>query len=145
MTRRASIGELCAPYKREGDTIGLAIVADDTAAKKLIAVFSLAPLPEWRKPASRMPADDRERWLWLWAGFAGGPHTPEFLDGLAAMARIPPQTAYNLWPAIMISRLVFPDGDLSEQARAILRAFVASNLPRPTKHTAPASPPPRKE
>lgn len=125
------IAELCGAFKRAADPIGLSLVADRVEAKKLLAAFSLYPIPPWRRPRSKMPEDGRERWLWLWSGYVGGPIRPTFLDGLATVAGISAETAYRVWPSLMASRVLYPDGTLSDDARMLLQAHVVRTLPKP--------------
>jgi hypothetical protein len=129
------LDELLLDYKNAEGVLGTAIVADSPAALKLLAAFTLFPLPAWRRPRTKMPTDARARWRWLWAGFEGDEDAPDFLVALAAAASVPAQTAFNLWPAIVASRLVFPDGSISQDAAALVRAHVVKHLPRPARGT----------
>lgn len=128
---KRELAELLKDY-RAGEVLGTAIVADDPIALKLLAAFTLAPLPAWKKPRKRRPSDPRDLWLWLWTGFAGGPEEPVFLETLARRAAVPAQAAYNRWPSLMSSRLVFPDGTIASDATALVRAFIVRNLPKQT-------------
>lgn len=128
---RQLLAEQCLEYRARPSGAGLAIVVDDVACKKLLAAFSLYPLPEWRRPRRRMPLDIKERWLWLWEGYEGGSMAPLFLDDLAPIAGISSQVAFGKWPSLMISRLVYPDGWLSPDAETLLRAHVVQQLPKP--------------
>lgn len=125
------IAELCELYKRDDRSLGVALIADRVEAKKLLAAFALYPIPPWRRPRMKMPEDGRERWLWLWSGYAGGPMQPLFLDGLANVAGISGETAYRVWPSLMASRLIYPDGTLSGDAQMLLAAHVMRSLPKP--------------
>lgn len=115
--------------------MGAVLVADDRIALKLLASFRLVALPVWREPRSAMPADANGMWRWMWSGYTKGPDAPTFLERLAAAAGVSEQVAYRRWPAIMASRLVYPDGQLSDIARSLLMAFVASTLPKMPKVT----------
>ena len=125
------IAELCQTYKGDQRNIGVALVAGRSECLKLLAAFSLSPLPPWRRPRLKMPEDGRERWLWLWSGFPGGPTAPEFLDALAVVAGISSETAYRVWPSLMASRCMFPDGTLSDEAQMLLQAHVFRSLSKP--------------
>lgn len=137
----AELAELCKPYRGGTGGLGLALVVDDDLAKKLLATWTLLALPRWRKPRSVMPEDLRERWTWIWSGFAGGPDQPDFLEELARAAGVPEQSAFNRWPALCASRLVLPDGTISPDAESIVRAFVVSKIPKPPRQ--PAAPQPK--
>lgn len=129
------IAELCESFKRTHNInahFGTALVSDRLEAKKLLAAFALYPLPKWSRPKMKMPDDGRERWLWFWAGYKGGPNAPLFLDGLAIVAGISSETAYRVWPSLMASRVLFPDGTLSEEGQILLQAHVMRSLPKPT-------------
>lgn len=127
----AGLAELCMVFKTTSQGLGLALVSDRVESKKLLAAFALYPLPPWRRPRKPMPEDGRERWLWLWSGFEGGPMQPTFLDGIAAVAGINAETAYRVWPSIMASRILFPDGTISDEGMALLQAHVMRSLPKP--------------
>jgi hypothetical protein len=131
------IAELCVPYRAAQRVEGLALIADRIEAKKLLAAFTLFPLPAWRRPRTRMPEDGRERWIWLWSGYEGGPMQPRFLDGLASVAGISAEAAYRVWPALMTSRVLYPDGTLSDDAQILLRAHVMRSLPPAPKTPTP--------
>lgn len=133
------VAELCMVFKRDDQALGVSLIADRVEALKLLAAFSLYPLSQWRRPKKKMPEDGRERWLWLWSGYEGGPLAPTFLDSLASVAGISAETAYRVWPSLMASRVIFPDGTLSDEARVLLQARVMRSLPKP-----PAGQPPRK-
>lgn len=125
------IAELCEPYKRDQLARGVALVAGRPECIKLLAAFSLFPLPAWRHPRSSMPEDGRQRWLWLWSGYVGGSMRPVFLDSVWTVAGISSATAYRVWPSLMVSRVLYPDGTLSDEAGALLQAHVVKSLPRP--------------
>lgn len=139
------LAELCAPYRASTGGLGLALVVDDDLAKKLLATWTLFALPRWRKPRRSMPDDLRERWLWIWSGFDGGPDQPSFLEELARAAAVPEQSAFNRWPALCASRLVLPDGTISDDAERIVRAYVVDKLPKPPRQPAAPKPEPKKE
>lgn len=124
----AGVAELCEAYKADKRATGVALIADRKEALRLLAAFSLYPLPPWRRPRLAMPDDPRERWLWLWAGYDGGPMKPKFLDGMAGVAGINAETAYRVWPAIMTSRVLFPDGTISDEGTNLLQAHVTRSL-----------------
>jgi hypothetical protein len=135
------VAELCMVYKTADHGFGAALVIDSLPAKKLLCAYALFPLPPWRRPRSRMPEDGRERWMWLWSGFDGGPTAPTFLDGLASAAGISVEAAYRVWPSLMISRVIYPDGTLSDHGQALLQAHVVGRLPKPPPASRqPASP-----
>lgn len=126
------VAELCLPYRHSKQPpIGVSLIADRTEALKMLAAFALYPLPKWIRPKSKMPDDGRERWVWLWSGYRGGPNAPEFLDELAVVAGISVETAYRVWPSLMASRVLFPDGTLSEDGQLLLQARVVRSLPKP--------------
>lgn len=129
------IAELCLPYRNAADgAVGVALIADRVEARKLLAAFKLFPLPLWRRPRTKMPEDGRERWLWLWSGYEGGPMQPRFLDGLANVAGISAESAYRVWPSLMTSRVLYPDGTLSDDGMILLQAHVMRSLPAPPKN-----------
>jgi hypothetical protein len=72
-------------------------------------------------------------WLWIWSGYEGGPQRPKFLAGLAAAAGISAEAAYRVWPALMTSRTLFPDGTLSDTAKLMLSIPIARGAGRPPK------------
>jgi hypothetical protein len=125
------IAELCEPFKRDKLARGVALVAGRPECIKLLTAFALFPLPVWRAPRSRMPDDGRQRWLWLWSGYDGGPMRPRFLDSVWTVAGISSATAYRVWPSLMVSRVLYPDGTLSDEAQALLQAHIVKSLPRP--------------
>lgn len=128
---RATLVGLLLRFRTNEPVVGAALIIDDVQAKKLLAAFSLSPLPPWHCPRGDSPVDDdRELWEWLWRGFAGGPDSPHFLADVAAAAGLSIQTAQSKWAMLRTSRLVYPDGTLSEMAQQVLGAFVASNLPK---------------
>lgn len=128
--------DLCAEFRADQRRIGVTLVADSPQARRLLAAFALFPLPAWSPPITAMPEDPRARWLWLWSGYKGGPLAPDFLDQVAVVASISAETAFRIWPALMTSRLLFPDGQLSEVAQAFLESNAERAMPRP--RTAPA-------
>ena len=121
-----TLSELCEPFKADKvrSQVGLAIVADDPPARKLLAAFVLYPLPPWRRPRRRRPTDERELWFWLWEGFENGPLEPTFLDELAVAAGISSQVAYDRWPGLITARAVMPDGTINPEAAELLQSFV---------------------
>lgn len=125
------LAELCQVFKSAEQALGVSLIADRVEALKLLAAFALYPLSPWYRPKKKMPEDGRERWLWLWSGFKGGPLAPDFLDSLAAVAGVSAETAYRVWPSLMASRVLFPDGTLSDEGRVLLQARVMRSLPRP--------------
>lgn len=140
--RSAELAELLEPYKRNEGSFGVAVVIGNDTAIKVVASFQLVALPPWRKPRTKQPEGTLARWKWLWSGFKGGPDYPEFLIQLAAAAGASEQSVYNCWPTIMASRLVYPDGSLSENAADMVGAFVVRHLPRvrPQAQPRPARP-----
>ena len=135
MGRRATLAELCEHFRAtESQTIfGESLIADRPEAKKLLAALALAPLPPWRCPSSLQPADDRMLWLWVWSGYPNGPHAPQFLDSLARLALVSVETAYRVWPSIMISRVLYPDGTLSAAGQIMLKIPIRRGPGRPRK------------
>ena len=127
---RLSLSDLCDPYRAAPEPIG-AVLLDRVETKKLLAAFALSPLPPWRRPRAKMPDDHRERWVWLWCGFDGGPYEPTFLDATADAAGVSAQTAYALWPQILASRLLYPDGTISQVARDLLSAHIKNTTAPP--------------
>ncbi len=128
-----AFADMLAPYlagAEESDPTSLAIAVGDRVACRLIAAFSKLPLPEWKRPRVKLPDDARERWMWLWAGFEGGPDDPLFLDELALRAGVTRREARRAWPAIVGSRMVFPNGTVSEDALNAVRMYVAPYVPR---------------
>lgn len=117
--------------------IGVSLIADRPEALKMLAAFALHPLPTWIRPKKKLPEDGRERWLWLWSGYRGGPSAPEFLDELAVIAGVSVETAYRVWPSLMASRVIFPDGTMSDEGSTLLQAKLVRSLPKqpsaPTK------------
>lgn len=130
----ADLQELLRPFRlpvgTPTDPTSIAIAVGDEDACRMLAAFSRLPLPDWR-PRRRAPEETNARWLWLWSGYLGGPDEPMFLTELAVRAGIPYHRARVKWPALAASRLVFPDGTMSEGAQLLLRSFVFERMPKP--------------
>lgn len=126
----SDLEELIAPYRVPADGVadrmGLAVVIDDVDSIKLIAAWTFITLPTWKRPKKPAPDDARRRWLWVWSGYVGGPDEPKFLEDLARRAGIPAQTAFNRWPGIVTTMLVFPDGTISDDARDLVERYIDS-------------------
>jgi hypothetical protein len=133
------LAELLLPFRStEGappDPTSIAIAVGDEDSCRMVAAFARLALPPWQPvdsmPSGESPRDLHERWMWLWAGYVGGPDDPEFLDELARRANVLPRRARARWPALVASRLVFPDGSLSEAGQMLVRSFVFERMPKP--------------
>lgn len=126
-----SLSVLCDQFRTDKRRIGVTLVADNEQARRLLAAFALFPMPTWTRPRTRQPADDRELWLWLWEGYEGGPLQPVFLNHIATVAMVSVEVAFRVWPSIMTSRLLFPDGKLSLVAEAFLESNAERAMPTP--------------
>lgn len=135
--RAAELLELLEPFKRNDNGMGVALLIDDDLAMKIAAAWTLFALPDWRKPRTKPPVVNSKLWAWIWSGFElEEDGTPAFLEALAQTAGVPMQGAFNRWPSIMASRLVYPDGTIAETAQGAIASFVERHLPR-----RPAPPP----
>jgi hypothetical protein len=135
MGKRQTLAELVAPFReRQREFVfAAALISERAEARKLLAATGVYPLPFWRCPPTKKPTDEKILWLWIWSGYSGGPQRPTFLAGLAAAAGISAEAAYRVWPALMTSRTLFPDGTLSEAARQMLSIPIPRGQGRPTK------------
>lgn len=128
MTRAKGLTELCEEFLAADMRVGYALIAGRPEAIKLLAAASVSPLPPWKRPDGRIPADERERWIWLWCGYEGGPDEPEFLRSLARVASLSVETAYRVWPPLMASRVLMPDGTLTSVGLEILERLVGKSV-----------------
>jgi hypothetical protein len=122
----------------EDDYPGMALLASDERALRLLAAFRSVPLPAWQRPKTPRPSDLASLWMWLWSGYVGGPGSPSFLPELAALAGLDDVQASQAWPVVVASRLARPDGTVTREASMLLRAHVARSMPRPS--AAPRTP-----
>lgn len=135
MSRAETLAELVTRFRVQhgaagDDVAGMALVADDARACRMLAAFRAVPQPAWRRPRGAAPADAGSLWTWLWSGY-GAPDAPPFLPELAAAAGVPEADALEVWRVVRASRLVRPDWSVAEEAMLVLRGHVARVVRRP--------------
>jgi hypothetical protein len=123
-----ALAELLDPYRQEEDQSSAALIIGDPDAARILAVWKTLPPPRWKRPRGKEPPGFRERWLWLWEGLQP---TDEYLDEIAVAAGVSPQVVQPKLTMLISGRLIYPDGTISKQAEAALKAHIASHL-RPT-------------
>lgn len=99
----------------------------DAATLRLLAAWQTTP-HEWKQPKAPCPDGGNPTpaaWAWLWSGIE--------LDAvaLADAANVSQSTARTRMRMLIATRLVFPDGTISDHAKRAMRAAVASRLPKP--------------
>jgi len=102
---------------------GALLIAGDPMAKKLLAAWAVTPLI-WIPPTSEAPADTDHNglWDWIWED------TEIDLDLLSRRSGVPYSFMEPKLTILVASRLIFPDGTISDFAEKILASDVAREL-----------------
>lgn len=95
---------------------------------------------KWRKPKKPPPNGDlptAANWVWVMKHWAAD------VTAVADAARVTFSVARASLEALMLNRLIYPDGTMAKAARGAISNFVAAHLPkRKTKEKEPKAPPP---
>ena len=110
----------------EDDRDSQIVIGDDEATRVLAAWSRIST--KWKKPSGKPPADEHQRWLWLWMGASYD------LQQLTQATRLTERQAVSALRACVLARLVYPDGTISDPATKAVDARKGKRKPgRPPK------------
>jgi hypothetical protein len=112
-----------APYHAQDSAHAERVIPllDDPALCRVVVAWSLLPVT-FRPPKGKPPADERERWAWLWDGCVYD------VPDLAAACGLASSHVLALMRRAVAGRLVCPDGTISTAAEQYLKAQVVARL-----------------
>ena len=119
------LADLLRPYRKHEQLLGLTVVTGDLTALRVLAAWLTWPTPPWRRARRKQPADERLLWDWIWEPVWNAIDFGDF--GLAA--GLAPGDAERALRTCLSARLVYPDGEISEGAKALLQAHIQRELP----------------
>lgn len=92
-------------------------LVDDLEQCRLIAAWKLIPV-HWENEGPK-PEGAQRIWEWLWEGCNYD------ADRLRDVAKVTKQTFERIWLSTVASRLIYPDGTISEVADSIVTRVAA--------------------
>lgn len=105
-------------YQRTDYREGSVLVAGDDHAMRMIAAWSPG-IVRMGEPQGIVPTNPATRWEWLWSD------SEIDILALAELSNVPAFIVEQRLQTLFASRLVFPDGTISEWAKTLLRAASA--------------------
>lgn len=125
---RSDLQEYLSEFRVSESIIGLAVIADDPLARKVLSAWLTYPnIPPWRAPRQKRPTDRRQLWTWLWLTAWEKLDLEVFAAACGTTDDVLEQKLHMLINA----RLIYPDGTISKRAEQMIQAQIASVLPKP--------------
>jgi hypothetical protein len=109
-------------FRQREDKVQTLLAIKNQKSINVIAAWN-AYTARFRKPVTKFPRDDAGMWRWCWSGVQIDADT---LAGIACISHDDLRVALNV---LYNSRLIYPDGSVTQKGLGLMRSLEAGTLP----------------